>query len=118
MKEQPHTGLPFAAPETLPRPADDDRLMREALDEARRATEHEDVPIGALIAQDGRVVARAHNRREVDADPTAHAELIAIREAARALARWRLSDCRSEEHTSELQSPMYLVCRLPLEKKN
>ena len=93
MKEQPHTGLPFAAPETLPRPADDDRLMREALDEARRATEHEDVPIGALIAQDGRVVARAHNRREVDADPTAHAELIAMREAARALGRWRLSDC-------------------------
>src|SRR2546430_14302989 len=93
MKEKPHTGLPFAAPETLPRPADDDRLMREALDEARRATEHDDVPIGALIARDGQVVARAHNRREVDADPTAHAELIAIREAARALGRWRLSDC-------------------------
>src|SRR2546427_3318695 len=89
MKEKPHTGLPFVAPETLPRPADDDRLMREALDEARRATEHEDVPIGALIARDGRVAARAHNRRGVDAGPPGHAQLIALREAAPALGRWR-----------------------------
>ncbi len=92
MKERPHTGVPFAAPETLPGPAEDDRFMREALEMARGATEHADVPIGALIARDGRVVASAHNRREVDADPTAHAELIAMREAARALGRWRLSD--------------------------
>jgi tRNA(adenine34) deaminase len=67
--------------------------MREALDEGRRAAEHGDIPIGAAIVRDGAVVARAGNRREVDADPTAHAEVIAIREAARALARWRLSDC-------------------------
>ncbi len=93
MRERPHSGVPFAAPETVPGPADDDRFMREALQEARGATEHEDVPIGALIARDGRVVARAHNRREVDVDPTAHAELIAMRDAAKALGRWRLSDC-------------------------
>jgi tRNA(adenine34) deaminase len=67
--------------------------MRDALEEARRAAEHGDVPIGAAIVRDGVVVSRAGNRREVDADPTAHAELIAIREAARALGRWRLSDC-------------------------
>jgi tRNA(adenine34) deaminase len=72
---------------------DDDRFMRDALEEARRAAEHGDVPIGAAIVRDGVVVSRAGNRREVDADPTAHAELIAIREAARALGRWRLSDC-------------------------
>jgi len=86
MKERPHSGTPFADAGTVARPADDDRFMREALDEGRRAAEHGDVPIGE-------VVARAGNRREVDADPTAHAELIAIREAARALGRWRLEDC-------------------------
>ncbi|HEV8470907.1 MAG TPA: nucleoside deaminase [Candidatus Limnocylindria bacterium] len=93
MKERPHTGTPFAAPETIAGPADDDRFMREALGEARRATEHDDVPIGAVVVRDRHVVARAHNRREVDADPTAHAELIVMREAARALGRWRLPDC-------------------------
>jgi tRNA(adenine34) deaminase len=67
--------------------------MREALEEAARAAEHEDVPIGAVIAREGRTLARAHNRREVDADPTGHAELLAMRDAARALGRWRLSDC-------------------------
>jgi tRNA(adenine34) deaminase len=93
MKERPHSGAPFADPDTVARPADDDRFVREALDEARAAANHGDVPIGAAIVRDGAVVARAGNRREVDADPTAHAELLAIREAARALGRWRLSDC-------------------------
>ncbi len=93
MSDEPHTGAPFADAGTIPGSADDDRLMREALDEARGATAHDDVPIGAAVAHDGRVIARAHNRREVDSDPTAHAELIAMREAARALGRWRLSDC-------------------------
>src|SRR5256886_14745507 len=93
MKERPHGGTPFADAGTVARPADDDRFMREALDEGRRAAEHGDVPIGAAIVRAGEVVARAGNRREVDADPTAHAELIAIREAARALGRWRLEDC-------------------------
>jgi tRNA(adenine34) deaminase len=93
MKDQPHSGAPFADAATVARPSDDDRFMSEALDEARRAAEHGDVPIGAAMVRDGAVVARAGNRREVDADPTAHAELIAIRAAARALGRWRLSDC-------------------------
>ena len=93
MKERPHSGAPFADASTVARPADDDRFMREALEEGRRAAEHGDVPIGAAIVRDGAVVAHAGNRREVDADPTAHAELIAIREAARALGRWRLEDC-------------------------
>jgi len=93
MKDQPHSGAPFADPASVARPPDDDRFMRDALEEARRAAGHGDVPIGAVVVRDGAVVARAGNRREVDADPTAHAEIIAIREAARALGRWRLSDC-------------------------
>jgi tRNA(adenine34) deaminase len=93
MKDRPHTGMPFADPDSLARPSDDDRFMREAFEEGRLAADHGDVPIGAAIVRDGAVVARAGNRREVDADPTAHAEIIAIREAARALGRWRLSDC-------------------------
>jgi tRNA(adenine34) deaminase len=93
MKDRPHGGAPFADADTIARPSDDDRFMQEALTEARRASQHGDVPIGAAIVRDGAVVARAGNRREVDADPTAHAEVIAIREAARALGRWRLSDC-------------------------
>jgi tRNA(adenine34) deaminase len=93
MKDRPHSGTPFADAATVAGPSDDDRFMREALDEGRRAGAHGDVPIGAAIVRDGSVVARAGNRREIDADPTAHAEIIAIREAARALGRWRLSDC-------------------------
>ena len=93
MKERPHSGEPFADAATLARPSDDDRFMREAFDEGRLAADHGDVPIGAAVVRDGAVVARAGNRREVDADPTAHAEILAIREAARVLGRWRLSDC-------------------------
>jgi tRNA(adenine34) deaminase len=93
MRDRPHSGTPFAEADTVARPTDDDRFMREALREARRAGEHGDVPIGAAVVRDGVVIARAGNRRELDADPTAHAEVIAIREAARALGRWRLSDC-------------------------
>jgi tRNA(adenine34) deaminase len=69
----------------------DESWMREALIEADAAIAHGDVPVGALcIDRAGRVLARAHNRREVDADPTAHAELLALREAARAVGHWRL----------------------------
>ena len=93
MNDRPHSGTPFADAGTIARTSDDERFMREALEEARRAAEHGDVPIGAAIVRDGAVVARARNRREVDADPTAHAEILAIREAARVLGRWRLSDC-------------------------
>jgi tRNA(adenine34) deaminase len=68
--------------------------MQIALFEASRAAEHGDVPVGALIVDaKGQVLARAHNRREVDADPTAHAEILALRAAARARGHWRLDDC-------------------------
>ena len=66
--------------------------MRLALREAARALEHDDVPIGAVVVQEGEVIGTAHNEREVRADPTAHAELIALREAARAIGSWRVLD--------------------------
>ncbi len=64
--------------------------MREALAEAHRALAHGDVPIGAVAVRDGAIVGRGHNRKEADCDPTAHAEIIALREAARTLGGWRL----------------------------
>ena len=67
--------------------------MAVALAEAHAAAEHDDVPIGAVVVQGERELARAHNRREVDADPTAHAELLALRQAAAELGTWRLSGC-------------------------
>ncbi len=67
--------------------------MDRALAEARLAQAHDDVPVGAVVVQGGRVVAQAHNRREVDADPTAHAEILALRAAAQALGSWRLDGC-------------------------
>ena len=68
--------------------------MREALAEARRAIEHDDVPVGAVVVDpDGHIIGRGHNRREVDGDPVAHAEVVAIREAAEALGTWRLDGC-------------------------
>ena len=66
--------------------------MRLALEAAREAESHDDVPIGAAIVQGDRVLAVAGNRREADRDPTAHAELIAIREAAGVLGGWRLPE--------------------------
>ena len=66
--------------------------MRLALREATRALEHDDVPIGALVVRDGEVIGTGHNEREVRADPTAHAEMIALREAARAIGSWRVLD--------------------------
>ena len=71
----------------------DTTYMALALDEARIAGEAGEVPIGAIVVCDGAVVSRAHNTRETDTDPTAHAELVAIREASQRLKRWRLSDC-------------------------
>jgi tRNA(adenine34) deaminase len=70
----------------------DDYFMRIAVREAERALEHDDVPIGAVLVRDGELVAGAHNERELRQDPTAHAEIIALREAARALGSWRLLD--------------------------
>ncbi|HEX4129025.1 MAG TPA: tRNA adenosine(34) deaminase TadA [Pirellulales bacterium] len=70
-----------------------DDFMRLAYLEALRAAEENEVPVGAVLVRQGRVVAAAHNRREQLHDPTAHAELIAIAEAARAAGSWRLDDC-------------------------
>lgn len=71
----------------------DEKFMREALAEAHAAAAVGEVPIGAVVVRDGEVVARAHNRRELDQDPSAHAEFSALCAAAQALGRWRLSDC-------------------------
>ena len=73
--------------------SDDERFMCEALEEARLAAEEGEVPIGAVVVCDGEVVARAHNRRETDLDPSAHAEFSAMVVASRALGCWRLSGC-------------------------
>lgn len=67
--------------------------MRLALDQARDAAARDEAPIGCVIVHDGDVVATAGNRRERDRDPLAHAEILAIREAARVLGRWRLTGC-------------------------
>jgi tRNA(adenine34) deaminase len=66
--------------------------MRLALREAERAPEHDDIPVGAVVVKDGEVIGTGHNEREVREDPTAHAEMIALREAARALGSWRVLD--------------------------
>ena len=71
---------------------DDIRWMQVALEEARQAWQHVDVPIGAVAVRNGEIIARAHNRREIDGDPTAHAELIAIRAASQIIGHWRLED--------------------------
>lgn len=70
-----------------------DIYMKAALDEAKRAYEDDEVPIGAVIVKDERIIAAAHNMREQLNDPTAHAEIIAIRKAASILNSWRLNDC-------------------------
>lgn len=71
----------------------DEKFMREALAEARAAAAVGEVPIGAVVVHAGEIVARAHNRRELDQDPSAHAEFLALCAAAQTLGRWRLSDC-------------------------
>jgi tRNA(adenine34) deaminase len=71
----------------------DEGFMREALALADVAASLGEVPIGALVVYQGTIIARAHNRRELDQDPTAHAELLAVREAAKVLGAWRLSGC-------------------------
>lgn len=70
----------------------DDYFMRMALREAELAPAHEDVPIGAVIVRGGEVIAAARNERELRNDPTAHAEIIALREAARVVGSWRVLD--------------------------
>jgi len=72
--------------------ARDEYFMRLALREAERALEHDDVPIGAVVVRDGEVIGAGGNERELRQDPTAHAEIIALREAARAVGSWRVLD--------------------------
>jgi tRNA(adenine34) deaminase len=72
---------------------DDADWMGIALAEASLAATHGDVPVGAVVVRDGHELARGRNRRELDGDPTAHAEVVALREAARELGGWRLDDC-------------------------
>ena len=67
--------------------------MRRAIAEAELAPAHGDVPVGAVVVHDGEAIAVAHNRREVDRDPTAHAEVLALRSAAGELGDWRLEGC-------------------------
>ena len=67
--------------------------MTQALAEARAALEHHDVPVGAVVVHDGQVIAARHNERELTHDPCAHAEILAMRDAARALGQWRLDEC-------------------------
>ncbi len=69
------------------------RWMQLALAEADRALEHGDVPVGALVIRDGELIASRHNERESTGDPTAHAEILALRDAAERLGTWRLDDC-------------------------
>jgi tRNA(adenine34) deaminase len=72
---------------------DDRDWMTQALEEARRAAALGEVPIGAVVVRDGEVVGRGHNRREIDGDPLAHAELLALREVAARTVGWRLLGC-------------------------
>jgi tRNA(adenine34) deaminase len=71
----------------------DEHFMRLAIREAELALEHSDVPIGAVVVRDGEVIGAGRNERELRADPTAHAEILALREAARSMESWRLLDC-------------------------
>jgi tRNA(adenine34) deaminase len=72
---------------------DHEPAMRTALDEARAASAHGDVPVGAVVLRGGEVIAARHNERELTGDPTAHAEVLALRDAAAHIGHWRLDDC-------------------------
>ncbi len=72
---------------------DDEGFMRQALRQAEAAGAADEVPVGCVIVRDGRVIAKAHNQRETLKDPTAHAEMIAITQAAEAMESWRLEGC-------------------------
>jgi len=84
-----HDGVVASTARFFPR---DEWFMRLAIREAERALEHEDVPIGAVVVHDGEVVGAGHNERELRQDPTAHAEILALRQASTALGSWRLLD--------------------------
>jgi tRNA(adenine34) deaminase len=80
-------------PSAVTAPLTDDDAMRLALEEAASAAGHGDVPIGAVVVRDGRVIAARHNERELTGDPTAHAEVLAIRDASDVVGHWRLLNC-------------------------
>ena len=71
----------------------DQAMMRLALEQARLAYDLDEVPVGAVVHRQGQVIAAAHNRREIDHDPTAHAEMLAMKAAAAKLQSWRLDEC-------------------------
>lgn len=95
MLKSPDADHTDTAPDTSPSAAalveEDEKWMRLALEEARRAGDAGDVPVGAVVVRNGEVIGRGHNRREQDNDPTAHAEVLAIRAAAVAVGAWRLT---------------------------
>ena len=71
----------------------DEKFMAEALKEAEKSANFDEVPVGAVIVKDGKIIARGHNLREKKNDPTAHAEIVAIRKACKKLKSWRLEGC-------------------------
>ncbi len=85
--------LDGSGPDLLPGGRPHERWMRLALDEARAAAAEDEVPVGAIVVAGGRVIASGHNQREQLNDPTAHAEMIALTQAAAALGSWRLEGC-------------------------
>lgn len=85
------TATPGCDPSLDADPSADERFMDAALAEARKAAEIGEVPVGAVVVRDGEIIARAHNRREIDGDPMAHAEILALRQATAATRDgWRL----------------------------
>ena len=73
--------------------SEQEKFMKEALKEAKKAFEKLEVPVGAIIAKDGKIIARAHNLKETKTDTTKHAEILAIQKASKKLNSWRLLDC-------------------------
>lgn len=71
----------------------DKKFMEEAILLAKQAADADDVPVGALVVKDNKIIGRGYNLREVNGDPTAHAEIVAIREAAKTVGSWHLEDC-------------------------
>lgn len=69
------------------------KFMKEALKEAKKSYQKDEIPVGAVIVKDGRIIARGHNIKETKTDPTKHAEIIAIQKASKKLQTWRLSGC-------------------------
>ena len=70
-----------------------EKFMKEALKEAQKAFDIEEVPVGAIIVKDGKIIARAHNIKETKKDATCHAEILAIQKACKKIGAWRLTDC-------------------------